>query len=174
LTLGEDAACLNIAKRRESSANACTLPAVKVRIKLKGLPAAIAFALAAAILAWPLHWLLTCVGSSGELAFREKRTFLGFGYTLGHTSALMWVNEGETIHVRYRVRMSEDARVSFRIRKLRPPWKLLQTRAVETVYVRSSEDGTFSLTATETGLHKLDRSESSVWEGSATLAWDVR
>jgi hypothetical protein len=105
-----------------------------------GIPAAFGLALLAAVLLWTANWVFTCVGAPGELAFTEKRTFLGWGYTLGYTNAVMWVKQGETIHVRYRVRMSDAGRVSFRLRKLRPPWRLLQNPAWETVYVRGSEE----------------------------------
>jgi hypothetical protein len=148
-----------------------------VRIKIKGshsLFAVIGLIALLTVFLWTAHWLVTCVGDHGELSFTEKRSFLGWGYTFGHTRALMWVEQGQTIDVRYQVRMAKNGRLSFRLRKLRPPWKLLQVPAWETVYVRSTQDGNFSLTATESGIHQLDRSESSVWEGSARLAWEVR
>jgi hypothetical protein len=146
------------------------------RIQVKGpLPKAIVlFVLSAAVL-WSGHWMLTCIGSPGQVSFSERKSLLGPGYTWGHTSAVMWAEKGQTITVRYSVRMRETGRVSFQLRKWRWLWQIgTPIEGWETVYVRASEDGSITMIAPKSGIYRLNRSESSVWKGEATVTWDVQ
>lgn len=119
--------------------------------------------------------MLTCIGSPGQMSFSERRSMLGWGYTWGHTRAVLWAEQGQTITVRYSVQMREPGRVSFQLRKWRWPWQIgTPIEGWKTVYVRSSEDGAFTMIAPKSGIYRLNRSESSVWKGEANVSWDVR